>query len=286
MNQQDVISQSQDYRRVELAIEYIEANLKSQPSLDRIADAVHLSPFHFNRLFKRWAGITPGQFLHFLTLEYAKEQLAAAQNLLDASLEAGLSGPSRLHDLFVTFEAMTPGEFKRLGQGLTLDYGFHETPFGECLMAVTHRGICHLSFVEGPDRAEALSGMQDHWPESRLMENPNRTSQLVSKIFSLQNHHDSRPFHLLLKGTNFQVNVWRALLAIPSGRMVSYENLAAHIGRPKAFRAVANAVAANPLAYLIPCHRVIAKSGRIHKYRWGPTRKKAILGWEAAAVTA
>ena len=282
MNENKFSQQSDDYKRIEKAIGYLEANYPSRPTLDQIAESAHLSKYHFDRLFKRWAGISPIRFLQFLTVEHAKQKLAESGNLLDASLEAGLSGPGRLHDLFVTFEAMTPGEFKKMGAGLKMEYGFHPTPFGECLIVLTDRGISHLGFVNGDDHDMAISRLQQNWPEAMLAENRIGTGSMVNRIFSLDRIHESRPFHLLLKGTNFQVSVWRALLAIPIGNVVSYQDIAAYLGHPKAFRAVGNAVAGNPIGYLIPCHRVIAKSGRIHQYRWGAVRKKTILGWEAA----
>ena len=282
MNGKDFSQQSDDYRRIEKAIGYLEANFKSRPALDQIAERMHLSKFHFDRLFKRWAGISPIQFLQFLTLEHTKQKLSESRRLLDTSREAGPSGPGRLHDLFVTFEAITPGEFKQMGAGLTMEYGFHPTPFGACFLVITDRGISHLGFVEGDDRVMALNRFQQNWPEATLAENPSRTGSVVNRIFSLKYPHESRPFHLLLKGTNFQISVWRALLTITSGNVVCYQDIATYIGRPTAFRAVANAVAGNPIGYLIPCHRVIAKSGHIHQYRWGTVRKKAILGWEAA----
>ncbi len=282
MNDKDFSQQSEDYQRIEKAIRFVEENMKSQPTLDQIADSVHLSKYHFNRLFKRWAGISPIQFLQFLTLEYTKQKLADSRSILDTSLDAGLSGPGRLHDLFVTFEAMTPGEFKQMGAGLKIKYGFQPTPFGECLLAMTDRGICHLGFVDGDNRSMALSQLRQIWPKAALVENRVGIGSMVKRIFSAGTYRDSHPFHLHLKGTNFQVNVWRALLTIPVGKVVSYQDIAAYIGHPKAFRAVANAIAINPVGYLIPCHRVIAKSGKIHRYRWGTARKKVVLGWEAA----
>lgn len=285
MSNNDFSQQSSDYMRIEKAIGYVAANFKSRPTLDQIAESAHLSRYHFDRLFKRWAGISPIQFLQFLTVEHAKQKLAESRSLLDTSLEAGLTGPGRLHDLFVRFEAMSPGEFKQMGAGMKMEYGFHSTPFGRCFMVVTDRGISHLSFVADDDRAVALNRVQQNWPKATLSENRAETGFLVNRIFSFDHAHESRPFHLLLKGTNFQVNVWRALLSIPAGHVVSYEDIAAYIGRPMAFRAVANAVAANPVAYLIPCHRVIKKTGQIHQYRWGADRKKAILGWEAAKIS-
>lgn len=281
---EDLLKQSDRYRRIARAIEYIDDNFRSQPDLDEIAGSVHLSRFHFDRLFKDWVGISPVQFLHFLTLDYAKEQLLEAQSVLDAAIDAGLSGPGRLHDLFVTFEAASPGEFKRMGAGLNIAYGFHPTPFGTCLLALTERGICHLAFLddteEGRDRA--LQDLLAAWPRAGCREDRRATAPVLERIFTGRLGSGNRPLHLLLKGTNFQINVWKALLAIPVGHLVSYRHLAAGLGRPRAFRAVASAVAANPLAYLIPCHRVILGTGRIRQYRWGSTRKKAIIAWEAA----
>ncbi len=276
--------QSESYRRIERAIGYIEHNFRAQPDLDEIACSVNLSRFHFDRLFKDWVGITPLQFLHFLTLDYAKEQLRETKSVLDAAIDAGLSGPSRLHDLFVTFEAMSPGEFKGLGAGLTIDYGFHPSPFGPCLLALTERGICHLAFLDDTDGAQvlALQHLSKAWPHARFREQHRCTGPVVEQIFNSASTGGTRPFHLLLKGTNFQINVWKALLAIPAGHLVSYQYLATTLDRPQAFRAVASAVAANALAYLIPCHRVILGTGRIQQYRWGSARKKAIIGWEAA----
>ncbi|UCG51732.1 MAG: methylated-DNA--[protein]-cysteine S-methyltransferase [Candidatus Latescibacterota bacterium] len=284
MNDRDFSQQAEDYRRIEQAIRFVEANFRSQPTLDEIAKSAHLSKFHFHRLFKRWVGISPVQFMQYLTLEYSKRRLAECASLLDTSLDAGLSGPSRLHDLFVTFDAMTPGEFKVLGAGLKIGYGFHPTPFGECLLATTRRGICHLGFVDDGKRQATLDQLEQEWPEALVVEDNTNTGSIVNRIFASEKTKATVPFHLLLKGTNFQVNVWRALLAIPRGSVVSYQDIAAHIGHPKSFRAVAGAIALNPVSYLIPCHRVIAKSGETHRYRWGSARKKAILGWEAAGI--
>ncbi len=280
----DFSQQSDDYRRIEKAIRFVQDNFRSQPTLDQIAQSVHLSKYHFGRLFKRWAGISPIQFQQFLTLDYAKQKLADSRSLFDAAFDAGFSGPSRLHDLFVTFEAVTPGEYKKMGAGLKIAYGFDFTPFGPCLLAVTDRGICHLGFVDNDNRSGAMHQLVHAWPEADFVEDPARIQPLVGRIFALEKPGESRPFHLLLKGTNFQINVWRALLTLPARRIVSYQDIAAHMGRPKAFRAVANAIAINPVAYLIPCHRVIAKSGKVLHYRWGPERKKAIIAWEASQV--
>jgi len=276
---------SDDYRRIEKAIQFIENNLRSQPTLEDIAQSVHLSKYHFDRLFKRWAGVSPIQFLQFLTLDYTKQMLTESKSVLDASLDAGLSGPGRLHDLFVTFEAMTPGDFKKQGAGLQITYGFGDSPFGDCLLAFTDRGICHLSFVDGDTHSRALSELFDMWPGALYTENRDAVNRTIQHIFDIDRSEDTRPFHLLLRGTNFQVNVWKALLNIPEGRIVSYQDIATHMGMPRSVRAVAHAVSVNPVAYLIPCHRVIRKSGKIHRYRWGDARKKALIGWEAVMKT-
>ena len=270
-----------DYDRVEQAIRYIEDNFRDQPALDEIAASVHLSKHHFQRLFKRWAGISPTQFLQFLTLEYAKQQLAASRSVFDTALDAGLSSSGRLHDLFVNFEAMTPGEYKRAGSGLTVRYGFHPTPLGEVLLAATERGVCGLHFV-ADGREDALALLRADWGLATLVEDCEATAPVVEQIFGRT--HTQTPLTLLVKGTNFQINVWRALLRVPSGALVTYGDVAEGIGRPTAVRATASAIARNPIGYIIPCHRVINKVGSTHNYRWGSARKKALLGWEAAAA--
>ncbi len=281
MNNRLLLRQSEDYYRIEQAIKFIEINYKTRPTLDEMAHHACLSKFHFQRLFKRWAGISPVQFMQFLTLEYAKEKLADSESLLATTYDAGLSAPGRLHDLFVTFDAMTPGDFKKQGAGLKIEFGFHPTPFGQCLLATTARGICFLGFIEENAEVSALNQLYQSWPMAAFSKNGPVTGSLISRIFDTALTDKRQPFHLLLKGTNFQINVWRALLKIPSGNVASYGRVAAYIGKPKAYRAVASAIAGNPVAFLIPCHRVIAESGKIHRYRWGSARKKAILGWEA-----
>lgn len=280
MNEKSLTQQSDDYQRVEQAIRFLEEHFREQPSLDEIAASVHLSKYHFQRLFKRWAGVSPTQFMHYLTVEYAKRRLQEAKSALETALDAGLSGPGRLHDLFVTWEAMTPGEYKRRGDGLRIRYGFHATPFGRCLLATTERGICALYFVSQSGEERALDELRGEWPAAELLRDPEQTGPLVKQLFVPNG--GPHPFHLLLRGTNFQVKVWEALLSIPEGVVVSYQDVAELIGRPKATRAVANAIAHNPISYLIPCHRVISSVGRAHGYRWGTARKKAILGWEAS----
>jgi len=282
MTPNDFSHQSDNYQRIEKAIQFIEENFKARPNLDQIAASVHLSRHHFDRLFKRWAGVSPIQFLQYLTLDYTKQKLAESKNLLDTSLDAGLSGPGRLHDLFVTFEALSPGEYKKQGAGLDITYGISDSPFGECMLAMTGRGICHLGFVENNQRSAALDQLFQKLPNAVFTERFNRINPVVAEIFSADHPQNAGPFNLHLRGTNFQVNVWKALLRIPEGWVASYQDIAVYLGRPKAFRAVANAVALNPVGYLIPCHRVIAKSGKTHQYHWGSARKKALIGWEAA----
>lgn len=277
---------AQDYQRIEQAIVYLEAHFQEQPGLEEMAASVHLSKYHFQRLFKRWAGVSPTQFLQCLTLNYAKGRLATSQSVLDAALDAGLSGPGRLHDLFVSHEAVTPGQYKDEGAELTIRYGLHPTPFGPCLLATTGRGICALHFVD--DEAAMLAELQQEWPQAEWRPDSATTASLVERIFQPAKDLTERPFHLHLQGTNFQIQVWRALLAISPGTLVSYQDVAAYLGKPQASRAVGAAVARNPIGYLIPCHRVINKNGQAHRYRWGAARKKAMIGYEAvqAAATA
>ena len=275
---------SRDYHRIEQALRFIEDNYQAQPDLESVARELGLSPHHFQRLFRRWAGISPKRFLQALTVEQAKRALAGSQSVLDASYDAGLSGPGPLHDLFVACEAMTPGEYKRLGAGLAIRFGFHESPFGEALVMHTERGVCGLAFVVD-DEAAALADMTRRWPAARFIADPATTRAIAARIFALPDAGGAKaagPIPLLLKGTNFQIQVWQALLRIPSGHVVSYDQIARAIGRPGAARAVGGAVAANPVSYLVPCHRVIQQSGAIGGYYWGPARKRAMLGWEAA----
>jgi AraC family transcriptional regulator of adaptative response/methylated-DNA-[protein]-cysteine methyltransferase len=273
---------SADYQRIERAILALDENFLQQPRLDEIAKSVALSEYHFQRLFSRWVGISPKRFLQFLTKEYAKALLEKSQNLLDVADETGLSGTGRLHDLFVACEAVTPGEFKNKGEGVQIFYGFHPTPFGHCLLAMTERGICHFSFVQKGGRTQALKLLKKKWENAKITVAPAKTRALVEQIFNPIKNGKPQPLHLLLSGTNFQIKVWEALLKIPAGTVASYENIAARIGMPKASRAVGNAVAQNPIAYIIPCHRVVRKLGEFGNYRWGAARKKAMLGWEAA----
>jgi AraC family transcriptional regulator of adaptative response/methylated-DNA-[protein]-cysteine methyltransferase len=271
-----------DYVRIEKAIAYLEANHQEQPDLDRLARHVGLSPFHFQRLFRRWCGISPKRFLQFLTIQYAKGLLEESRSILDATFESGLSSPGRLHDLFVTVEAVTPGEYKQEGAGLEISYGIHQSPFGECLLAVTERGVCGLAFLGPLGKKEALADLASRWPKARFFERPELTSPIFRAIFPKKAHEGGRKVTLYLAGTNFQLKVWEALLRIPPGRLVSYEDIAGLIGQKEATRAVGAAVGANPISYIIPCHRVIRKIGLFGDYHWGAVRKKAIIGYEAA----
>lgn len=277
----DAATAAADYATVAAAIAYLEEHFQEQPSLEEVAAQVHLSPFHLQRVFTRWAGISPKRFVQFLTVDYAKQLLEESHSVLDTAYAAGLSSPGRLHDLFVTLEAVTPGEFKAQGTGLEIAYGRHTTPFGDCLLAATPRGICALSFVNGSAWDAAVETLHREWPAAALREDAALTGPLAASIFA-DDAIPQPPLRLLVKGTNFQVKVWSALLRVPSGAVCTYADVARAIGEPQAARAVGQAVGANPVAYLIPCHRVIRAGGMVENYRWGATRKKAMLGWEAA----
>lgn len=268
-----------DYRRIEAAIRFLEAHADRQPPLRAVAEAVGLSDFHFQRLFRRWAGVSPKRFLQYLTVERAKEALREGRSVLAAAYESGLSGPGRLHDLFVTVEAVTPGEYKASGSGLTIGYGFRPSPFGECVIAATDRGVCALEFVEGGSRREAVDRLVRAWPAAVIREHEAMAASYGERIFGGEG---GRPLTLVLRGTNFQLKVWEALLRIPRGAATTYGDLARATGRPGAARAVGSAVGRNPVAYLIPCHRVLRTTGAFGGYRWGTARKQAMLGWEAA----
>jgi AraC family transcriptional regulator of adaptative response/methylated-DNA-[protein]-cysteine methyltransferase len=273
---------SDDYARIEQAIYFLEKNASRQPSLGEIAESIHLSEYHFQRLFTHWVGISPKRFLQFLTKENAKQMLEKSASLLEVAYQVGLSSPGRLHDLFVTCEAVTPGEYKQRGAGLTIHYGFHPTPFGECLLGVTERGICNLSFVMPEGRLKALETLHKNWPKATLVEKTSLTQPLVRQIFQPSTQSSHQTMHLYLNGSNFQLKVWEALLRIPAGSVVSYRDISSYLGEPNAARAVGNAVGRNPVAVLIPCHRVIHSLGEFGNYHYGSARKKALLGWEMA----
>ena len=273
---------SAEYTRIEKAILYLGENFHRQPNLKEVARTVGLSEYHFHRLFTRWAGISPKRFLQFLTAEYARRLLRESPNVLDAAYDAGLSGSGRLHDLLVSVYAMTPGEMKNEGAGLTIQYGVHPSPFGDCLLAITGRGICGLSFLSADRGGEAWETIGKPWSRATLRENPRATKTIASRIFDPSRWKYDSPLNVFVRGTNFQVKVWEALVRIPPGHAISYEQVAVRIGAPGAARAVGSAVARNPVGFLIPCHRVIRKTGDFGEYQWGAPRKMAILAWEAA----
>lgn len=275
-------SRSRDYARIARAIAFLRSHAVEQPDLAAAARHVHLSEHYFQRLFTRWAGVSPKRFLQFLTVEHAKARLARCVSVLDAADSAGLSSGGRLHDLFVTLEAMSPGEFKSGGAGLAIRYGVHPSPFGPCLIAATDRGICGVQFLDDMKPGNAAALLRQQWPRAELCCDTDFARVLAARIFDPLAARADRPLALLVRGTNFQIQVWRALLALPVGGLTTYRDVAQRIGHPGAARAVGNAVASNPVAYLIPCHRVIRESGEFGNYRWGEPRKAAMLGWEAA----
>lgn len=273
-----------NYQRIEQAIQYLQRNFQQQPELDEIAEKVHLSPFHFQRIFTEWAGISPKRFLQYLTTSYLKDRLQQSRSIEEAAAEAGLSSQSRVYDLFTTLEAVTPGEYKERGTGIRIEYGFHATPFGTCLIGVTDRGICWLSFIgSDQDGRLALEEMKSFWHNSIFHEDPELTAVFVRKIFDTPG---KEKLHLFVKGTNFQVKVWEALLRIPAGTLTTYQDIARKVDNPKAMQAVGSAVGSNTIAYLVPCHRVIRKDGVLGDYRWSPERKKSMIGWEMARYDA
>ena len=274
--------QTDDYRRIEKAILYLEENFRRQPSLEEIAHKVNLSKYHFHRLFTRWAGISPKRFLQFLTAEHARRLLRESANVLDAAYDTGLSGAGRLHDLMVNVYAVTPGELKEEGAGIAIRYGVHPSPFGACHVAVTDRGICALSFRSDDRGEEAIGSLRNSWPRAALREDQRETKPVADRIFDPSRWESGFPLSVFVRGTNFQVRVWEALVRIPPGCALSYQDVAAHIGDSGAARAVGSAVARNPVSFLIPCHRVIRKTGDFGEYQGGAPRKKAILAWEAA----
>ena len=281
-NSRTDLPRATDFERVSRAISYLQQHASAQPDLATVARRLHLSEFHFQRLFLRWAGVSPKRFLQYLTLEDAKARIADSGNLMDAVVGTGLSGPARLHDLFLSIEAMTPGEYKARGAGLEISYGFYDSQFGRALIASTQRGICALHFLDRTTRGNALDLIREQWMAARITRDPARARRLGERIFDPLSTNADKPLALLVKGTNFQLQVWRALLELPSGAVATYSGIAERIGRPGAARAVGTAIGANPIAYLIPCHRIIRGSGEFGSYRWDATRKAAILAWEAA----
>ena len=275
-----------DYERVRKALAFMTARWREQPSQEAIADHVGVSASHLHHIFRRWAGLTPKAFLQAVTLDHARELLRGSASVLDTALEVGLSGPGRLHDLFVTHEAMSPGEWKSGGEGVTLSYGFHPSPFGESIVVAAPRGLAGMGFVDDGDRAAALADMRRRWPRASFVEDAAGTAPLATRAFDPTTWRAETPLRVVLIGTDFEVRVWETLLRIPLGRATTYSDIASHIGKPKAARAVGAAVGRNPVSFVVPCHRVLGRSGALTGYHWGLTRKQAILGWEAGRTGA
>lgn len=275
-----------DYDIVRRAIEFISRGWRDQPSLETIADEVGLKPLALQRLFTRWAGLTPKGFLQAVTLDHARQLLADSASVLDTSYEVGLSGPGRLHDLFVTHEAMTPGAYKARGEGIVLRYAFHASPFGQALLMATDHGLAGLAFADAGGEAAALADMKARWPRATYVEDRAATAPLARRVFDPREWRADRPLRVVMIGSDFELTVWETLLKLPLGKATTYSDIAAHIGRPSAARAVGTAVGRNPISFVVPCHRVLGKSGGLCGYHWGLTRKRAILGWEAGVVAA
>jgi AraC family transcriptional regulator of adaptative response/methylated-DNA-[protein]-cysteine methyltransferase len=273
-----------DYDVVRRTIAHIRGNWRAQPDVATIARAVGVSATDLHHLFRRWCGLTPKAFLQALTLHHARELLRASASVLDAAYEVGLSGPGRLHDLFVTHEAMTPGEWKAGGEGLTLTYGYHPSPFGTALVMTTPRGLAGLALADPGKERAALRDMTSRWPKARYVEDFAATAATARRIFDPSLWRRDQPLRVVLIGTDFEVRVWERLLEVPMGRLISYSDLAARAGTPRAARAVGAAVGRNPVCFVVPCHRVVGKSGELTGYHWGLTRKRAMLGWEAGMV--
>jgi AraC family transcriptional regulator of adaptative response/methylated-DNA-[protein]-cysteine methyltransferase len=273
----------EDYAQIARAIDFIRENWRRQPAVEEIAHAAGLSEPQLRALFRRWAGLSPKAFLEALTLRHAKTLLEGKTSLLDASLSLGLSGPSRLHDLFVTHEALTPGEFKRGGEGLDMRYGHHLSPFGEAILVATDRGLAGIGFVDG-DRAAALADIRRRWPKARFAEDAAATAAYARRAFDPALWRPEQPLRLVLIGSKFDVSVWEALLSLEMGRATTYGAIARRLGRDGAARAVGAAVGRNPLSFVVPCHRVLGASGALTGYHWGLTRKQAIIGWEAGRL--
>jgi AraC family transcriptional regulator of adaptative response/methylated-DNA-[protein]-cysteine methyltransferase len=277
-------SAAADYDIVRRALAHMHGHWRSQPEIEQIAEAAGVTSAELHHLFRRWAGLTPKAFLQALTLDRARELLRSSASVLDATYEVGLSGPGRLHDLFVTHEAMSPGEWKSGGEGLTISYGFHPSPFGTALVMATERGLAGLAFADRGEEQAALADMRSRWRKANYVEDTARTAPLAQRIFDRSLWRADRPLRVVLIGTDFEVRVWEMLLRIPMGRATTYSEIAGTIGAAKAARAVGAAVGKNPVCFVVPCHRVIGKSGELTGYHWGLTRKRAMLGWEAGAI--
>ncbi|MGH6715996.1 MAG: methylated-DNA--[protein]-cysteine S-methyltransferase [Bradyrhizobium sp.] len=273
-----------DYDSVRRAIAFISDHWRTQPTIEAMADAAGVTPDELHLLFRRWAGLTPKAFMQALTLDHAKNLLRGSASVLDAALDSGLSGPGRLHDLFVTHEAMSPGEWKTGGAGLTLRYGFHPSPFGTAIVMATGRGLAGVAFADAGGEQAALADMTGRWPKATYVEDYLATAPLAQRIFDPKLWRADQPLRVVLIGTDFEVRVWETLLKIPMGRAVSYSDIALKLKAPKAARAVGAAIGKNPVSFVVPCHRALGKNGKLTGYHWGLTRKQAILGWEAGRV--
>jgi AraC family transcriptional regulator of adaptative response/methylated-DNA-[protein]-cysteine methyltransferase len=273
-----------DYDLVRRAVAFISEHWRGQPDIEEIAEAVGVTPTELHHLFRRWAGLTPKAFVAALTLDSARKLLRDSASVLDASYEVGLSGPGRLHDLFVTHEAMSPGEWKAGGEGLEIAYGFHPSPFGNALVMATPRGLAGLAFADPGAEAATLADMQRRWPKARYVEAAAATARFARRVFDQKLWRPEQPLRVVLIGTDFEVRVWETLLRIPMGRAATYSDIAAKVCTTKAARAVGAAVGKNPVCFVVPCHRVIGKDGSLTGYHWGLTRKRAMLGWEAGRI--
>ena len=278
--------QTHDYDLVKHTLAFISENWREQPSLETLADQAGLSPTHLQRLFTRWAGLSPKAFLQAVTLDHARGLLRDSASILDASYELGLSGPGRLHDLFVTHEGMSPGIYKAHGRGLNITYGFHDCPFGRALILITSEGLAGLAFADHGKEKSALADMTARWPEATYVENQQATAAYAKRIFESERWKPDQPLKIVFIGSDFEIRVWETLMRIPFGKASTYSDIASHIGKPKAARAVGAAVGKNPISFVVPCHRVLGKSGGLCGYHWGLTRKRAILGWEAGVMAA
>lgn len=279
-------NRSRDYELIRRAIAFLSKTWTEQPSLDQLAAHLDLSPAHCQKLFKRWCGLSPKEFVQAITVDHARNLLGGASSVLSTAYEVGLSGGSRLHDLFVSHEAMTPGDYKRRGDGLDMAYGFHASPFGEALIIATDRGLAGLAFVDedkGQTQQDALADMTQRWPKARFVPAPEKTAKFARQIFNPSGSKE-QPIRLIMIGTDFEVRVWETLLKIPMGRAVSYNDIARHLGQPTASRAVGSAVGRNPISFVVPCHRVLRGDGSLGGYHWGLTRKRALIGWETGRV--
>ncbi len=275
---------SRDYEMIRRSLAFLTENWRDQPSLEQLADQNGVSPHHLQRLFTRWAGLSPKAFLQAITIDHARDLLRDSATVLDTAYEVGLSGPGRLHDLFVTHEGMTPGLYKARGKGLTIRHGFHECPFGLALVMVTDMGLCGLAFADQGEQRAALADMMARWPQADFVEDRAVTAPYAARIFEKANWMPDQPLRIVFIGSDFEIRVWETLLRIPLGKASTYSAIAAHVGKPTAARAVGTAVGKNPISFVVPCHRVLGKSGGLCGYHWGLTRKRAILGWEAGVA--